>query len=102
MKKIKLPGTDSIRKLADFWDHHDLTDFDEQLQDVAAPAFARGRARRAGAAIHVPLKPREAQAVEQMARARHVSREELVRTWVLQKIAARGGNGRARGGSKRP
>ncbi len=29
MKKPRLPKTDSIKKLAEFWDRHDLTDFED-------------------------------------------------------------------------
>ena len=41
MKKSKLPRTDSIQELAEFWDTHDVTDFDEELEEVAAPVFVR-------------------------------------------------------------
>ena len=48
-----LPQTDSIEELARFWDDHDLTDFEEELEEVteviferkdvaAPPSFARG------------------------------------------------------------
>ncbi|HEY2783418.1 MAG TPA: hypothetical protein VGJ05_00450 [Fimbriiglobus sp.] len=80
MKKTKLPGTDSIRKLAEFWDNHDITDFDEELEDVAEPVFVRGNA------IKVPLELGEARAVEKLAKAKGVSREELVRGWVLKNL----------------
>ena len=83
MKKSKLPKTDSIQKLAEFWDTHDLTDFETQLEEVAEPVFVRG------AAIKVPLDSRDVEAVEQMAHAKGVSREELIRAWVLQKLAPR-------------
>jgi len=83
MKKPKLPKTDSIQKLAEFWDTHDLTDFEEELEEVAEPVFVRSRA------IKVHLQAREAEAVEQMAQAKGISREELVRGWVLQKLARR-------------
>ncbi len=85
MKKPKLPKTDSIQKLAEFWDTHDLTDFEDELEEVAEPVFVRETA------VKVPLGSREAEAVEQMARAKGVSREELIRSWVLQKIARRKG-----------
>ena len=85
MKKSKLPTTDSIQELAEFWDTHDLTDFEDQLEEVAEPVFVRG------AAVKVPLELREAEAVEQMAQAKGVSREELIREWVLQKLARRRG-----------
>ena len=83
MKKSKLPKTDSIQELAEFWDAHDLTDFEGGLEEVAEPVFVRGTA------IKVPLESREAEAVEQMAQAKGVSREELIRAWVLQKLARR-------------
>ena len=81
MKKSKLPKTDSIQELAEFWDTHDLTDFEGELEEVAAPVFVRGHA------IRVPLESREVEAVEHMAQAKGVSREELLRAWVLQKLA---------------
>jgi hypothetical protein len=87
MKKSKLPKTDSIQKLAEFWDTHDLTDFDE-LQAVVEPVFVRG------SALKVPLESRDIAAVERLARSKGVSPEQLIRSWVLQRIA--------RGKSARP
>jgi hypothetical protein len=83
MKKPKLPRTDSIKKLAEFWDSHDLTDFEDELEEVAEPVFVRRTA------IKVPLEAHEVEAVERMARAKGVSREELVRAWVVQKVGRR-------------
>lgn len=83
MKKLKLPKTDSVQELAEFWDTHDLADFEEELEEVAEPVFVRGTA------IKVPLESRQVEAVEQMAQAKGVSREELIRAWVLQKLARR-------------
>ena len=42
---MKLPSTDSIRELAEFWDTHEVTDFADQLEDVADPSL---RAVQAG------------------------------------------------------
>ena len=83
MKKSKLPETDSIQELAEFWDTHDLTDYEGELEEVAEPVFVRG------AAIKVPLESREVEAVEQMAQAKGVSREQLIRAWVVQKLTRR-------------
>jgi Ribbon-helix-helix protein, copG family len=58
-----------------------LTDFEDELEEVAELFFVRG------AAIKVALEPREVEAVEQMAQAKGVSREELIRVWILQKLA---------------
>src|SRR4051812_29391855 len=82
-KKSKLPRTDSSKKLAEFWDRHDLTEFEDELEVVAEPVFVRSTS------IKVPLEAHEAEAVERMARAKGVSREELVRSWVLQQVARR-------------
>jgi len=87
MKKLGIPTTDSVRELAEFWDAHDLTDFEDGLADVADPVFVRDPRDATNGAIRVRLEPGEAKAVEQMARAEGVSREELVREWELQKIA---------------
>jgi predicted DNA binding CopG/RHH family protein len=83
MKKSKLPQTDSIQELAEFWDTHDLTDFEDELEEVAEPVFVRGTA------IKVPLESGEVEAVEQMAQVKGVSREQLIRAWVLQKLTRR-------------
>ena len=85
MKKSKLPKTDSIQELAEFWDNHDLSDFEEELEEVPEPVFVRS------AGIKVPLESREVKAVEEMAQAKGVSREALIRAWVLQKLARRNG-----------
>jgi hypothetical protein len=83
MKKSKLPKTDSIKKLAEFWDRHDVTGFEDELEEVAEPVFVRPTS------ILVPLASDEAEAVERMARDKGVSREELVHAWVVQKVNRR-------------
>jgi hypothetical protein len=88
MKRSKLPKTDSIEEMAKFWDSHDLTDFEDDLEEVAEPVFVHS------ATIKVPLAAGEVKAVEKMAEAKGVSREELVRGWVLQKLSRRN-NGRS-------
>ena len=83
MKRSRLPKIDSIKKLAEFWDSHDLTDFEDELEEVTEPVFVRR------STISVPLEPREIEAVDRIAQAKGVSREQLVRAWVLQKVARR-------------
>jgi hypothetical protein len=83
VKKPKLPKTGSIQELAEFWDTHDLTDFEKVLEEVAEPPIA------SVTAIKVPLESRQIEAIEQLARSKGVSREELVRGWVLQKLTRR-------------
>lgn len=80
MKKSKLPTTDSIDELARFWDTHDLTDFEDELEEVREPVFVRRQV------IKVQLDTPAAQAVKELAHAKGVTQEELVREWVLQQL----------------
>ena len=86
MSPPELPQTDSIAALAAFWDSHDLTDFDDALEEVDGPVFVRPE-READVEIKVPLAGREADAVDRIAEAEGVTRERLVRAWVLQRLA---------------
>lgn len=81
MKKSKLPQSDSIQELAQFWDTHELTEFDDKLEEVTGPVFARKTS------IKVPLESREAKLVEKLAKTKGVTQEELVREWVLKMVA---------------
>jgi hypothetical protein len=39
MSKTRLPNTDSIKELAEFWDTHEVTDFEDELEEVKQPVF---------------------------------------------------------------
>ena len=83
MKTLELPQTDSIQELAQFWDTHDLTDFENDLEEVNEPVFA------ARTAIHLDLESSEAEAVRKIAEARGIADTELIRGWVREKIGAK-------------
>jgi hypothetical protein len=80
MKKKKIPETDSIQELAHFWDTHDLTDFEDQLEEVNEPVF------EPITDLKIHLEPDEAEAVRQIARSKGISYVELIKEWVLEKI----------------
>ena len=82
MKTQKLPQTDSIRELAKFWDTHDLTDFEEQLEEVAKPVFER----LVDTELKIYLHPQEAETVKRIAESKGVVQEALIREWVLEKL----------------
>ena len=90
MKKSIPPSTISVQELAEFWDTHSLADFEEQLEEVTEPVFVRD------AGVKVPLDERQTKAVEKMAKAKGVSREELIRGWIVQKLARRGNGAKKR------
>ena len=83
MNKLTIPTTDSIEKLAEFWDTHDLTDFEDQLEEVSKPVFERKTET-----ILVRLQPEEAERVRQIAQSRGIGRATLIRKWVLEKLHA--------------
>mgnify|MGYP001137168803 CR=1 FL=1 len=82
MSTQRLPQTDSIQELAKFWDTHDLTDFEDELEEVIEPAFERENA------ITLHLQSSEAEAVREMAKSKGVADADLIRQWVLERIHA--------------
>jgi hypothetical protein len=82
MKIQKIPETDSIEELARFWDTHDLTDFEDQLEEVTEPVFERLNE----IVVELHLKRQEFDVIEQLAESQGVESAELVRGWVLEKI----------------
>jgi len=80
MMTRRLPQTDSIQELARFWDTHDLTDFEDQLEEVTEPVFERRTV------IPLNLESSEAEAVKRIAKAKGLADVELIRGWVREKI----------------
>ena len=79
MNRPKIPQTDSIQELAQFWDTHDLTDFEDELEEVTEPVF--------DTKVTVRLNPDEAEVVKTLANARGTSLTTLVQEWVAERIA---------------
>ena len=77
----KIPNTQSIEELAEFWDTHSLTDFEDQLEEVIEPVFERETEP-----LTIRLLPEEVEAVKEMAKSQGTSQTLLVRNWVLEKI----------------
>lgn len=75
-----LPKTDSISELADFWQAHDLTDFEGELEEVTAPVFQKADQ------FQVRLSAPDARALRSKARRAHISEEELVSQWVHERL----------------
>jgi predicted DNA binding CopG/RHH family protein len=80
MTTDKIPQTDSIREMAQFWDARDLTDFEDQLEEVTEPIFERDRVVE----VHLPTK--DAETVEDMARSQGLNPADLIRNWVMEKV----------------
>ena len=77
---MKIPETDSIRQLAEFWDTHEVTSFEDQLEEVTQPVFSRAKG------VTIALTAAERDAVRKIAASRGVDEEALLREWVQEKL----------------
>jgi predicted DNA binding CopG/RHH family protein len=82
MTKQKLPTSDSISELAHFWDKHDITDFEDSLEEVVEPIFSKDKD------IQVHLEENEIESLEKLACQRGLKNNDLIREWVLEKLCA--------------
>ncbi len=81
MYRTNIPQTDSIQELAAFWDTHDLTDFEDELEEVTEPVFEN--------LVFIQLEPEELEIIETLAKSRGVSPANLIREWILEQIETR-------------
>jgi len=79
-KRDSIPSSNDIDALAEFWQTHDSTDYEDLMVEVPGPVFVRKNS------VKVPLEPAEEEVVKKMAEAKGVSTSELIHTWVVQKI----------------
>ncbi|GIK56668.1 MAG: hypothetical protein BroJett015_23310 [Chloroflexota bacterium] len=80
MKKTLLPQTDSIEELARFWDTHDLTEFEDELEEINEPVFIRETA------VIIRLLPEEAKAIKRIASSQGVPDSDLIYQWVQERL----------------
>ncbi|MBM4036381.1 MAG: hypothetical protein FJ291_31990 [Planctomycetes bacterium] len=80
----KIPRFDSIEQLAHFWDTHDLTDYEAELEEVEEPVFDAD----AEPVVRIRLRREQAQALARRARAAGVPQADLVRAWIAEKLGA--------------
>jgi len=81
MTQPRIPSTDSISELAAFWSTHDLTDYEDELEAVERPVFAKP-AKGEDLVLH--LDPEEAVTVREAARARGIDEAAVVREWIRE------------------
>ena len=79
----KIPTTDSIQELAAFWQQHDVTDFEDELEEVADQVFQRPHI------VPVPLTEAEHQAIHDAAMGRGLDEAALIHEWVKEQLRHR-------------
>ncbi len=82
MKGRRIPETDSISELASFWDSHDLTDFEHQLEEVRESVFQG----EPGTSLSIRLNAKELEDLRRMASERGLEEAVLIREWVLERL----------------
>ena len=80
----KIPHTDSIEELAQFWDSHDVTEFEDELEEVEESIFDQGPQ----AVMRIRLLPGQAEALKRIAESKGVDQADLVREWLSEKLRA--------------
>ena len=78
----RLPNTDSIEELAKFWDSHDLTDFEDHLEEAGEAVFVRAK----GTSLSIDLQPTQAQKLNRIARSKGVNDTTVVRQWIVYRL----------------
>ncbi len=81
MNSQRIPKTDSIEELARFWDEHDVTDFEEELEEVPESVFARREHQ-----VTIRLDESESEAVRRIASARGIEEATVIQEWVREKL----------------
>lgn len=76
----KLPETDSITALAEFWQTHDLTDFEDDLVEATEPVFQRAKP------LSVILPAADLAALRARARQEHTPETALVSRWIHERL----------------
>ena len=82
MKPPMIPNTDSIDELAKLWDTHDVTEFEDQLEEVAETVFER----KPETVIRVHFQRQEFDLLRQIAKAQGTDFATLIRLWVLERL----------------
>ncbi len=82
MKSKRIPGTDSIEELARFWDSHDVTELEDQLEEVREPVFQG----QPSVSFRIRLSPEELESLRRIASERGLEEAALLREWVLEKL----------------
>lgn len=82
MKNSDLPKTDSVKALAAFWDNHDVTDLENELEEVTEAVFDR----QSSTVIEIHLQLQEAETIENIAQLKGITQEALVHEWIQEKL----------------
>jgi predicted DNA binding CopG/RHH family protein len=77
----RVSKANTLEKMGEFWDTHDLTDFDTEAPDIECSISS-----------NIAIEPDLLSAVEQQANRRGITVETLVNLWLQEKLAEQHGS----------
>jgi len=80
--QINIPEFKTIEDMANFWDSHDITDFEGELKEVQKPVFKLVPGR----VISIMLAPGQYKELKNIADQKNVSASSLVNKWIVKHI----------------
>ena len=83
--RIRIPTFDTVEEEAAFWDTHDLTEFEDELEVVTDVRFVKAQPKKA---ITVRLPQHALDALIREARETGVAPSTLARMWILERLQA--------------
>jgi len=81
-KRNKIPEFNNLKEMANFWDDHDLSNFEDEFQEAPDIKFDIKNRR------YLPISLEMYEKMEAIAQKKSVSVERLMRTWVEEKLVA--------------
>lgn len=78
----KIPEFETLEDMAEFWDCHDVTDFEDELEEAAHPVF-KNMSRKL---VSLRLNPEQHNKLKQIADKKKTDTALLINEWVIHHI----------------
>lgn len=82
-KKSRIPKFKTIAEEAEFWDTHEFTEFEDELEDVDI-VFELDKPREETLVVRMQKEVKDK--MKKMARRKGLNVSTLARTWIMEKI----------------
>ena len=82
-KKSRIPKFKAIAEEAEFWDTHEFTEFEDELEDVDI-VFELDKPREETLVVRMQKEVKDK--MKKMARRKGLNVSTLARTWIMEKI----------------
>jgi len=82
MGKAKIPEFKSYQEEAEFWDTHDITELEDELELVEEEVFVRPKKQ----VVSIRLERKMVEALKVLAARKGLGYSTLVRMWVMERL----------------